>query len=69
MKNTNTLRVNASYGFKYSYNTSLSIIQVKTDDYDEYEVRSEYNELMFHHYSFVEVVKFLDDLFKGKYAV
>ena len=69
MKNTNTLMVNASYGFKYSYNTHFSIIQINTNGDDEYEVRSEYNELMFHHYSFIEVVKFLDDLFKGKYAV
>ena len=70
MNQSQSLEFDVSYGFKYSSNCSLTITIIQDEDnYNNIEVRSEYGELMFTHYSFDEVVKFLYNLLNtDKYA-
>jgi len=70
MSQLQSFEFDVTYGFKYSSNCSLTITSIRDEDgYSYIEVRSEYGELMFHHYSFGEVVKFLYELLNtDKYA-
>lgn len=63
-----SMTFDVTYGFKHSANTSLTIVYVNTGEYEEYEVLSDYGELMFRHFSFKKVVEFINDLLNGVYA-
>lgn len=63
-----SMTFDATYGFRYSANTSLTIVHIHTGEYEEYEVLSDYGELMFHHFNFKKVVEFINDLLNGVYA-
>ena len=65
---TKSMTFDVTYGFKYSANSSLTIVYVNTGEYDEYQVISDYGELMFKHFDFKKVVEFINDLLDGVYA-
>lgn len=65
---TRSMTFDCTYGFKYSANTSLTITYVNTGEYDEYQVISDYGELMFRHFDFKKVVEFINNLLNGEYA-
>ena len=63
-----SMTFDCSYSFKYSINSTLTIKYINTGEYDEYEVLSDYGELMFHNFDFKKVVEFINDLLDDKYA-
>lgn len=65
---TKSMTFDVAYEFKYSVNSSFTIVYVNTGEYDEYQVISDYGELMFKHFNFMKVVEFINDLLDGVYA-